>query len=880
MRRFMRVIGFIVLSASFILAFTTGEGTYASKEGSLLNSGEENLLRYLRIVTEAELQYDRNITRGELAHVAAGVSKAVFSGSDSFFYDVPVEHTYFSDICALAEIGLLGGDGNGYFEPESAASFEAACKVFSGILGYQEVGQYKGYSRTAREAGVTDGVTADGTVTYGQLLRMAYNTLHCEMFEAVSYGSTTEYQRREGYLAIERYHGLVMQNGILNGCLGTPLDHPDSALVEDAVLINNQEYYLSDAEALLGREVIFYTRRMQDMGELDKNIVYIYADERKNQVLTVQSEDVIGKNGDVFSYYSQDKERRARLSAETDVIINGVAYPDYTDAHLTPDAGSVTLIDHNNDNLYDVVIVDSYFYLVAQGIDAENQLVYGQYPNMVVGDRERDEVSFRILSGDKLIYPKSVKAGSVLAVKKSLNTDGILKIQMELLGDGHYGYVSAISKEEICVDGKVYQLSDAMVTDETVSLGDRVTVYTHLGQCAVVLHPENDDYKVGYLVDAAAVGSTLSSTLMVRMVDSDKNLREFTAVSKVNLDGTLCREPKDILKRLRDNAALTYNTAVSKWPMSQLVRYRLNNDGLLTHIDTSYFDSARESEESLKLTAPHEQRKYSTKNRSFYNAETGAFEFSVIDSRSMWGIPYNNRDEVEWYQDWLGDNGSYRVEGYSVDPDSMVAEYIVAYLGKYTTVAEAEAPYVVTEVAAVLNDEGDMVKKIRVVGSPADPVDRYFTDSLANQNISVGDVVQLRLNRKTVVENMRTVYRAETIPDEASRFLASGVQSSIDFAIQTRIAYGTAISVKDGFLTHTTSIAEDTGGVSAKANLDNYLIRGDTRIYVYDSSERQPKVRTGTIEDITSYSMNAGSTDRVILYTDYGLLRFIYIIKH
>ena len=105
MRRFMRVIGFIVLSASFILAFTTGEGTYASKEGSLLNSGEENLLRYLRIVTEAELQYDRNITRGELAHVAAGVSKAVFSGSDSFFYDVPVEHTYFSDICALAEIG-------------------------------------------------------------------------------------------------------------------------------------------------------------------------------------------------------------------------------------------------------------------------------------------------------------------------------------------------------------------------------------------------------------------------------------------------------------------------------------------------------------------------------------------------------------------------------------------------------------------------------------------------------------------------------------------------------------------------------------------------------------------------------------------------------
>ena len=235
---------------------------------------------------------------------------------------------------------------------------------------------------------------------------------------------------------------------------------------------------------------------------------------------------------------------------------------------------------------------------------------------------------------------------------------------------------------------------------------------------------------------------------------------------------------------------------------------------------------------------------------------------------------------MEWYQDWLGDNGSYRVEGYSVDPDSMVAEYIVAYLGKYTTVAEAEAPYVVTEVAAVLNDEGDMVKKIRVVGSPADPVDRYFTDSLANQNISVGDVVQLRLNRKTVVENMRTVYRAETIPDEASRFLASGVQSSIDFAIQTRIAYGTAISVKDGFLTHTTSIAEDTGGVSAKANLDNYLIRGDTRIYVYDSSERQPKVRTGTIEDITSYSMNAGSTDRVILYTDYGLLRFIYIIKH
>lgn len=875
MKKWFKTCAICLLALSLILPSAVGV-TYASSE-SPLSSGETGLMVYLGIMTDEEQDFDREITRGELAYIAARTAGAVQNGSDRVFYDVPAEHPYYNEINALAEAGVINGTGGGYFSPAEAVSFEAACKVFSSLLGYGSVAPAYDWVKVAKGAGIIDGVKTSAALSYGQAILMAYNTLHGEMLEGTVYGDGITYDVQKGYLALERYHRLIESEGILDGYFGTTLTHPKS--VRDGfALIDGEEYAYDGGEALIGRAVVFYTE--PDSREIE----YIYADEDKNNIVTVAADDIIGKNGSTFNYYVGDKKKSATISnRETDVLINGVAYPDYTSADLSPAAGSVTLIDNDDDKVYEVIVVESYVYMILKGIDTDNYVLYGEYPAITVGDASRESVFFEVHKDGKLIYPKNLKSGDAVAVKESKNTDGTLKLSVDWLVEAREGYVEKISSEVIAVGGTEYRLSSAAVNDGTVSVGDYVSIYTHLDECAVMLHPENESFKIGYLVGAEKDGDAFESSLRVQLIDANKDIHVFDVAERLNLDGRSLKDADTILTKLGTTAALTY--ATNGWDYSQLVRYRLSNDGVLTHLDTMYYDAAKETEDSLQQRtdggASSELLLYNTSNRSFYDRTTGEFKFSVRNSAdAIWGISRLNRDEPDWYVNWLTNNGQYTVEPYNLDNDTHVADYVVAYITKYTTVSDAAPLYVVTECETTLNDEGEEVKTVTLLGNGSEKtVQKTLAANISDTELAVGDVVQWREdNRGKQVCAIKVIWSPNRVPDETDRYYENGSAGSTLHSIQLRMAYGTIKAKSGSFVTHTTAVAEDLHGVT-DVNLNNYLYTGSAKIYIYDKSGRVPTVKVGSLDDIVPYNTVSGNPDKAIISEEYGVLKMIYLIK-
>ncbi len=845
-----------------------------------LPEGQVGLLRHLGILTEENPDYGKDLTRGELAHIAAKLSaQPEYTKETILFRDVLTENPYFKDIHALATAGIVSGDGNGFYRPDDPVSDTEACKVFAVILGYKEVGHFTGYFKTARTIGLTDGITMDGTMSYGDGLAMAYNTLHTEMFEAVSYGEDIEYRAKTGYYALEHYFNLVRRTGLIDGVAGTTLTHAVSDIGEGYIQIGKSRY-VYDAEELIGQNVVFYGEVDDFAGDIKRELAYLYSDPETNNVLTVASKDIIGKKGNEFYYWKNNREGKVSLIDAVDVIYNGVAYPAYQDADWMPESGQVTLVDNNDDNVYDVAVIQANQYLVCQGVDNENQIIYGSYPQITIGTAEQDKM-IDIRKGTGRYALEKLKNGDILAVRASKNTRGIMKIRGEILTDSVLGSVTEVSDKKIKVNDVEYTVTDATEFDYPVKVGETISIYRHGDVTAVILHASNDNYKFGYLLDAATLDSAFSSELIVKIVDNKREIHEYKTVDKLKLDEGIYTDGSKAKDRLLLAASKTYQyqeNGVTKWPYSQPIRYRLNTEGLLTHIDTLLYEDA-EGEDSLQQDVPPTTGvKYSWYIYNMFKGGNLIFTLPVESNRMM--IANEARDDVAWYPTKLQHNSTaYVVEGYNVDPENYQATYAMIYAPAIKEIAYNAPLGIVRGKSTALDAEGYPIAQLEISDLNGAKKTCGLLGDSQNVDVSVGDIIQLVLDPNDNITDMKVLFDIEK-GSENNRFLACDNTVLENLPDSPRhIAYGTILSFKNNIFTHTTATRSELDAGGTRTNLYNYGLNGNTKFYVYDTSEANPQLRDASSTDIVPYLVDPKSKQAAVMVSDYGSLKMVYIIK-
>ncbi len=916
LKKLIAVMAAITLIASVIPGVFAEESDGATV--ATISADQEELLRYLEVIPEweEEVAYDRELTRGEMAHMAARIANlGEYKGDDLYFYDVPAEYEYFHDIYALFEMGVIAGDGNGFYRPDDTVSDVEICKVFSVLLGYREVGEFSSYIRTARAAGITDGVEFTGTVTYGTALKLAYNTLHCKILDAVIYGDEHRYAVNENLLAIELYHDLVPQRGVVEGIYGTTLTQQDQRIEEDTIVIDGKFFICDYGEELLGYEVVFYSHRDKVTGGTSREIQFICADEEKNQVVEIEKEDLIKKDADYLYYWVKDKEKKIKIDVWTDAIFNGVAYPSYTFEELKGGNGYVKLIDNDKDDIVDVIIEESYSYMEVLSFDSVNGILYAyEYgkntkSEVTIGSAERTmEMSYTKAGRES--RPTVVKSGAIAAVKQSRNTEGIWKVSIDILSATVTGMVETLAKDRIVVGGTTYSITDALMTDYAVQAGDSVKLYIHNGKVVLLLHANAEDYHVGMLVAAATNQKAFGSTLQIKLVDTDKELLEFYDIEKIYLDEIKYDKNMDeAVGKLEASAQMTTGYQAS-YPQSQFVRYRIDDSGQLTHIDTMKKENG-EDEDSLQLSVPKTAAYAVTKAFTLFEKNTdGKALFSVNELKPAMEFPQYDRELTEWYVSRsVNDRETWNVEAYNVDPDTGVAEYWICYGGVYNGLGSSQTPLIITDIETALDDEGNLAHQIVGVGESGEKTiplhdevifcrsgssTKFSAASLVAQ-LKVGDVVAYTTDQ--LGKKGARIYKLFSPGDKEISEADSGTNGRIysqnsgtaahEMYKTTWCALGTVLSTKSGnYIRHTTAIPDDGADFSTWKDLQtstlpkNYPYYDNGAVYyVYDSSNPQAGVTKGTIGEIDTYENNPAEADVVFMACRSGELKYVYVMK-
>lgn len=838
-----------------------------------------------------KLLSDLEIYEGVEAYTAADgfVTKAVFSvlvtrllnldvgreGSNFGLLDLEADDFATNEILTLMRLGMFDVPSDGYFNPDKYISYKEAAKVLLLVLGYDAAvtnKTYDGYYAQARRIGLMRNVSVakDERLQVKQLTMMLYNALFIDSMGSVFTNAGQEFSIAKGHTLLSSTFNLEKEEGVVTANSITNLDF-GIELAEGKVMIDGVLYDAgqTNAEDLLGYKVrAYYDRETKTLISIDASV---HTTEFKLSVEDLRYHSL------TYIYEVNDRELKAKISSQADIIYNREAMV-FDETLMVPNEGEVLLLDHNGDKTYDAVIITSSVIRVVQEYsNSQNTLTFkytneynAQFTVAEASKRLDYDIDFTTFEDRKV---KVLKADGTVGKLTSLAEWSVVDVRESL--SGHYleiyllnekvtGSVEEMETAEngeilYTIGGKQYQIShyypNLGINEILLGTGGVFYLDTY-GKIAGVNFQENLWY-FGYLMQSAFLNTKgFENTYMFRIFSEEGNgsVKELSAANKLNIDGVSCSS----------NGQTISGTDIvqSKLMGEQLIRYKVNSEGNLTHIDT--LDTAA-GESGLRVDAASANRKY--RNNHFagdinVDSATKVFVLPYVDGTN----PSNSDDPTDGtlYQCTnaasLVADRYYVVTSYITDPESLLADAIVYRRSKSVSALNA---VMVDKITTVYDSQRDEVVE-QITGYAGATTYTYLATPgycVAN-DIERGDLVSFATAPDGLVESVLKVY------DRGSHAVLSG-GGTFAGAAEVLVMSGYAYNKQSGILQVS---ASPNSLASAKK-----IPVGSTAVVVYDSSSSNP-ISVGTLKDVEDYKHYANA-DRVVLVMNYMLLKTVFVYK-
>lgn len=761
---------------------------------------------------------------------------------------------------------------------DDEANLGALAKLATYILGYKELAEFSTDYETAclsiaHKYDTLDGIqTASDIVTRGGALRFAYN-IHDEYVAEVE-GIYRDYvsKRATDETVLSYYHGILSKEGIVTGNMYTNLVGA-ATVREGYVIIGKNKYKTGDTDAVsaLGKNIIYYYTDERPVGTL------LYVENCDNKIITLDSEDIVSYKNRVLKYYNEeDKVKSLNLDSSFDLIYNHLSKSIYDESLFTDFSGTMTIVDNNSDKKYDVVcIIDTYDIVVDF---VSNGIIYEK-----CGERKIDYKDAQIIIKDQ--YGQTLKpdvldelaSGNVLTIAES-NNSSMLVYDIILAKKNSSGIVDGVyNNEEIVVSGKTYKLSEnvkfsttsemtPVTSENTVALGDGVTIYLNSRGDVVLVHFSPMPKNYGYIIGVARE-SGLAAPVQVKIFTEEGQMLIAPCRKVMQIDG-------ETYKNYDDSEALLKSLCGK----GTLVIYGLNNDGQVSSIDfpydlttgTAVGKNTNEKDNSLHMThLKTVDTTYSSSAASF-NGYAPTSDTSII-----FCIPPSGTQEYYLVQkaSEVLRSGSYKFKAYSTDVSKLSCDVYV--LDQFADDAEF-----FKKVNSIGESSGDIICYLVKISSVYDKVKEQAVTGLTYYNkgvlhtvmaedavmatapgVSVGDAVRI----KTIdgyAHNIEHIFDLSASATDPGNCIMSGGSTSYTSAIGAR--YGT-VEVKSGTYFKFNEYEEIYNAATAN-------------IYVYEDRGVGCPIKIGTINDIIDSNLTPGG-DRLVLTSYAGKAVSILVIK-
>lgn len=878
MKMMRKILAFLI---AFSLCFASA-AMAQKKADETLSEEEIYLLTGSQIISEEDIYKDTalQMTRAEFAMLMVklrgmGDMAEVIKGG-LYFHDVENDYEEASYIYTAATLGLMDYSEDGYFKPKDAVTYQDAVKAVIHVLGQNHLMRANAsgdeYVKKALKLKILDGVTgSDGKITRGGIYKLMANSL-----DAPVYDLEAKVLNSNQYALLEEYHRIYYTKGIVEGDEFTGLKAFSDKTAKGYIRINGQ-VYKSVFGDYLGKNVEFFYKSIDGVDTI------ISIKPRRTEVIEINADDIEGYKNKKYYYTNEYGKTKAVDISKAYIIYN---YQTITSgfSDFIPQLGKVELIDNNSDGRYDVVKIISIKEYVAKGINYANRTITPRYGNTF--ELKEDVIIRNMPAGDILPFDR-ILTESVLEVVES-PYGKILTV--DVYRNSFSGEIEAIAKDDdkttYTIKGKEYVLTpyamNAFIGVRPPELGDEGVFYLNSqGKISwierfIKFYGEGD-YEFGLLVNAAKK-SGANDDLQIRVYSQSGVFENFDLRKKVYVDDSPMNHTQ-VYAALCKNGELGENTGSI---VNQLIRYKLNSNKEVTHIDL--VGQAKSGKDSLYQNLNAYEGSYNTINRAINDVaavggRTVAFVYPVDDGGK---IDFNN-DSVLFAGNattFLDASSTYSINSYRVNKlqgmESVICIEVPSSESGVDYYVPARNPVFVYLGCKMSTDEnGDIVTKIRyanissgkeqetVLDKSLDidaiivkPISWVTAPKIPHKMIA-GDLFKFSTNAFGVINAIDPVFSYETKKligynyeaDASGSYYTDGTH--IERSI-CRYNLGTLMMYEDGYLLGTrTAPSED-------ATIDFVMYVDSMSPKVYDGTLNELRsITPGEIVDFYSGGSNA-----------------------
>ncbi len=731
---------------------------------------------------------------------------------------------------------IVSADGVG---ENDTLSLNEAVTIAVRLLGYeldaQNGGGYpNGYLSVANAHSLLDAVEYGDKITYSQAVKILYNITEadCSTYRLTEGGHLMNYSESvnalEFFRKIYRVKGIVTDNGE-SGLYTT------SGITEDYVKIEKETYLKgnSGADKFLGHYVIAYVKE----DDVTDEVMFIW--DKTKSIIRIDAENVssVTENLTVLKYYENEESTRLtsiEIKPEASFMLNGATYPDCTEADFKKEGTTIALIDHDGDEAYDVVNLESYDTIIVEAVSVSAKKIYNEYTfnadTKELDLSDYDDEDILIFQNGEKASLSDIETGDVLTVFKVPNgREGRIKIYIGT--ESVEGVVETYSESdsEIVVGSKTYEISDLYkkAREKNDSAAKAISVGTQYifrmdkdGRIVFVIRGASDDITYAYLDKFTPSYDTGELIYYISLFTEEGVWENRALAEKVKVNGTT-----------RNQEKADINGEITACVQKDIIGVKFNQKG-----EVSYIETPTDYYEGIDTSLLNRDTGVSGKTYR-YNDTTFSNYYYMDGNTKVFIVPNDNTGDKSLYR--IGTNYSFKsnstpsgkLTGYNRD------EYynldMVLWSSSTTNIKTVGTTlYMVKKKGVRANSDDEVVPYVNVASETYAGVS---FDGEAHgsglENADVGDVIQIHINSQGRIDNCELFYDLSS--NDTTKKAVTGSLGGEDYAVQ---GFVRKKDVSEGM------ILVDT--VSEIA----FKLSPSKSVLIYDNETDE--VRVGTINDI------------------------------
>lgn len=836
-----------------------------------------------------------------------GIDRTSTSYSVTGMYpDVTSERWTAGLIELVGKSGIITSYADGLFRPDAPVTFGTAIKAFINILGYTPIANLKGgwpngYIEEAYELGLADGINKayDENITKGEFSEILNSFLVTDMMSVMYNGNdTSKFVINYGKTPLNSKLDIYEHEGVLTATDLTALSGYNKAQ-KGSVVING---VILDTTKSLHDYIGMYVKAYYKQGEEDLTgtIVDIQAVDKKNKIIELDCKDIASATTVTNLVYNTNKSiKEVKIDPEATLIFNGVSKPIFTEKDLVPLNGTVKLIDSDSDNVYETILVKSYIDFVVANVNNNGTTIY--ITDKVAGKQvafDFDTTTITVLKDGKVVNMSDLSKGLVVSIAASdVDTETMTILptsknaEIVISGNTAEGVVTGLTGQKTLpvsqdpADGtyKTYETVTIGETEYEISPFYNFTKYPiEMGKSAKVALNTKDEIvmittesALTYgVIENAAVEGGLDEVLRVKLFTGTGKHVTYDAVKNVVIDGVKYTSGTDALLAIKRGgnlfSSITSINFTSGNATEQLIKYKINEDELITEIDT-VVSTTKERSDALKygVTLEGGYKLGYTVSAASINEDVIGYSGDALIFR----VPTDATDKdvysVSGKAGWTGDTFKNKIILWDMD------EYNVAQL-IYMPVGEATAPQIdeadeknvaiVKKVYTALSKDGEEVLTADCMYMDGKEFTFQIKDKtvLRNRTLRMGDMIRWSGD----VSNPTALQISVSIIDrvvQANSEKISPLKPYSQYYHSFSCLYGTVESIGDEFMLVRCGEGINEIHVSCRLNDVKAVVEVDS-----SSTSDRATVGYASISDIKSEANFGAEASRVVVIESYG----------